>query len=338
MPDTFKLAIIGAGGIANAHVNAAKSSGGRVSVVAVVDPNAENRHKIAEAAGGAQEFDSVAALLAAIKAGFAVEGVFVCTPPSVRIPIVTKLLKANLSVISEKPIAHTLADAKKLATLAKNAKKSKTAIGYCHRFTPAVNKMMKLVDEGKIGRLVRFENFFACDLPGHETKWFSDPKKAGGGAYLDMGSHSLDLFHYVVGPGKTVGAIFDHKWKGRTETAGTVLLKGSKGKGPNIKPGVAGVIVSGWAETSRFTVALVGDQGMLFYDYEKPTELVFKDLVGKIEVHPIEEHGVRFTNQLIAFADAVQGGKKVKTNLATFEDGLAAAAMNDAAAKAAKKK
>jgi hypothetical protein len=75
----------------------------------------------------------------------------------------------------------------------------------------------------------------------------------------------------------------------------------------------------------------VGDQGSLFYDYEKPNEMIFKDLVGKAEVHEVPSHDTRFLHQLVAFADAVQN--KAKTSLATFADGLAAAELNAKAAK-----
>jgi predicted dehydrogenase len=328
--EVFKIAIVGAGGISNAHIGAAKASNGRVQVVAVVDPVEENRNRVA-ADTGAAAFESLPAMLAACKAGLAVDGVVICTPPSIRLKLVDACLKAKLPILMEKPAAHLLADAKKLAALAAKAKKVPAFVAYCHRFAVPVAAMKQMIGSGKIGRLVRFENAFACDLPGHETKWFSDPKKAGGGAFLDMGSHSLDLFHFIVGPAKVLGSAFDFKWKKRTETAGTVLLRGKKKGGPNVPVGVAGVILSGWAESSRFTLTLVGDQGSLFYDYEKPNEMIFKDLVGKAEVHEVPSHDTRFLHQLVAFADAVQN--KAKTSLATFADGLAAAELNAKAAK-----
>jgi predicted dehydrogenase len=328
----FRIGIIGAGGIANAHAAAAKDSQGQVEIAGVADMNREAAEKFASA-NGATAFESAEALIKAAKTN-GIGAIVVCTPPSARLPIVAAALKAKLPVMTEKPIAHTLADAKKLESLAKKNKKVVTAIGYCHRFTPAVLKMKELIAEGRIGRLERFENFFACDLPGHQGKWFSDPKKAGGGAFLDMGSHSMDLFHFVVGPSKVVGAVFDYKWKGRTETGATVLVKSTKKGGPNNPGNVAGVILSGWAETSRFTVSVLGDKGMLSYDYENPEVMVFKDLLGKVENHAIETCGVRFTRQLVAFAHAAQGTKQ--PGLATFADGLAAAAADAAARKAAK--
>lgn len=337
---TFRLAIIGAGGIAGAHAGAVKASGDRLTITAVVDLNAESAQKLA-GDFGARSYASAAELFKANKAERFIDGVVICTPPSARIPIVELALKHGVPVLSEKPLAHTFADAKKLAALAKKYKKTPSFVGYCHRFVPAVHDMLRMTGEGKIGSVVRWENAFACDLPGHETKWFSDPKKAGGGAYLDMGSHSVDLFHFMCGVSTTLGAVFSHKWKGRTETAATVLLKSGKpsktnAAGANLKAGVAGSVLSGWAESSRFTVALVGDKGSFFYDYEKPAELIFKDLLGKSETIVVESHDVRFARQLVAFADAVQN--KAKTNLASFEDGLVAAKAFDVALKLAKKK
>ncbi len=329
----FSIGIIGAGGISAAHIGAAKASDGRVRVAAVADPSAANREKAA-AETGAAAYESAEAMIAAHSSGATpLGGVVICTPPSIRVKLVKAALKAKLPVLSEKPLAHTLSDAKKLAALAAKHPRTPAFVAYCHRFAPAVLVMRKLVESGRVGRLVRFENAFACDLPGHKDKWFSDPRAAGGGAFLDMGSHSLDLFRFLIGPAKTLGAVFSHAWKKRTETAATVLVRGGKKNGTRIPAGVAGTILSGWAESSRFTLSLVGDGGTLFYDYEKPEEIIFKDLLGKAESMPVENHGVRFTRQIVAFADAVQ--RKAKTNLATFEDGLAAAALNDKAARLA---
>jgi predicted dehydrogenase len=329
----FRIGIVGAGGISRAHTSAVASSGGRVAVVAVVDPVESQRLTLAQETG-AQAFSSVEKLIEAAGAGLALDGLVICTPPSERLKIVKAAMKAKVPLLMEKPIAHTLADARKLAALAAKNRKTPAFVAYCHRFAPAMNLARHLLDQGKIGRLERFENVFACDLPAHESKWFSDPKAAGGGAFLDMGSHSVDLFHYLVGPSAAAGSVFAHKWKKRTETAATVLLRGTKKRGTSVPAGVAGVIMSGWAETARFEVSLVGEAGMLSYNYEKPAELIFKDVTGKSETIAVDSHDVRFTRQLIAFADAVQN--RTKSALATFDDGLSVAVINDKAARLAK--
>ncbi len=323
----FRLGIIGAGGISGAHAAAVKAAPDRLSLAAVVDPSAEARQKLADDFGAKVFADAADLLDAHSRAGKPglVDGLVVCTPPNHRIGIIGAALKAGVPVLSEKPLAHTLADAKKLEALARRYRRVPAYVGYCHRFTPAIKRMQDLVREGRIGRLHRVENFFACDLPGHEKKWFSDLRKSGGGAYLDMGSHSVDLLHTLIGPCRTLGAVYDHKWRGRAETGATVLLRSQKKSGSNIPAGVAGIIISGWAESSRFTLTLVGDGGSLSYDYEKPEELVFRSLEGKAEVSTVESCGVRFLLQLLAFADAARS--RVRTPLATFADGLASAKL-----------
>jgi len=331
--NVFRLGIIGAGGIAGAHASAAKAAGGRISVVAVADPAEGSRVKMAEATGG-KAFASPEALFAEVGKGLEVDGVVVCTPPSVRTGIVEAALSRGIAVLAEKPLAHTAADSRKLLDLSRKHAGARTAVAYCHRFTPAVREMRRLTAEGRIGTLERFENVFACDLPHNEGKWMSDLTASGGGAFIDMGCHSLDLYHFLVGPSAVAGSVYQHKWPGRTETAATVLVRSTGAGTRNVPPGVAGVILSGWSETARFAVSLVGTAGMLHYDYEKPTELVFKDLNGKIETLAVESHEVRFAKQLVAFADYAQGGDN--PGLATFEEGLLAAEGVEAAARLAK--
>ncbi|MGB7157901.1 MAG: hypothetical protein WBD40_07530, partial [Tepidisphaeraceae bacterium] len=71
----------------------------------------------------------------------------------------------------------------------------------------------------------------------------------------------------------------------------------------------------------------------LQYDYDRPTELLHRSNDGASRSIPAEDHGLRFTNQLQAFADAVDKGEKPP--LASFRDGLITAALVDAAQKAA---
>ncbi|QOJ01443.1 MAG: Gfo/Idh/MocA family oxidoreductase [Phycisphaeraceae bacterium] len=331
MATPFRIGMIGAGGISGAHTHAASKLGGRVVFPAVADPGESARVAFAEK-HGSKAFASADALIDAAK-GLELSAVLVCTPPSTRVGIVTRALAAGLHVLTEKPIASTVADAERLAEAARSRPGLRTAVAYCHRFTPSVLEMKRLIASGRIGRLTRWENVFACDLPGHKDKWFSDPHSAGGGAFIDMGSHSVDLLRFMVGEATLAGAVMDHAWPGRAETSATVLLRCPSPTLANAAPGVAAFIASGWAESSRFTVLCVGTGGTLSYDYEAPERLVFKDASGKAEELAVPDHGVRFADQLAAFADYASGGPS--KGLATFEDGLAASRVVASAAQAA---
>lgn len=332
----FHVAILGSGASGPAHLAGAKASAGRIVVVAGVDGAAGSGVPQVKAPG-VKAFPGVSELLAAIKAGsLVVHGVVVCSPPLGRTPIVAALLEAGLPLLIEPPLAHTLAEAKKLAALGGKHAKIPAFIGFSHRFTPAVSRMKEMLGHAKIGRLIRFESVLTGDFPAYKDDPISDPAKSGGGALLDMGGHALDLFHVIAGSARVEGAAFDFKWPRRAETSAAVLLRSIKApqNAKNIKPGIAGVIAAGWAEAARSTLTLVGDAGTLTHDYDKPREILFRDLAGKPEPHGIEGSDTRFIRQLIAFADAVQS--KSKTPLATFADGHAVLELDAEIRKAAK--
>ncbi|MGB7161092.1 MAG: Gfo/Idh/MocA family oxidoreductase, partial [Tepidisphaeraceae bacterium] len=226
----FAVALIGGGNIARAHVAAAKESGGRIRIAAVVDPSDVARQGIIRATGAAG-FASIEQLLASPKVN-AVRGAVVCTPPNARLPIVAALLERGIATLVEKPLAHTLADARKLDELAARHAKTVTAVGYCHRFTPAIVEMKRRIEAGEIGEISRFENTFAAPNPAMQSHWMSDRNVSGGGSFIDTGCHSLDLFLHLLGEGEVVGATFHHAWPGRGESSATVLLRQAAERAP----------------------------------------------------------------------------------------------------------
>lgn len=311
----FQLVIVGGGGIARAHVAAARAMGDGVRIAAVVDPSEPARRATADAAGGAEAFADWDAFSAS-SAAERVRGLILCTPPSVRVPIVEAALQRGIAVLAEKPLAHTVADARTLAALAAQYPNAVTAVGYCHRFTPAIVEMKRRIAAGAIGRISRFENTFAAPLPRMKDHWMSDPAISGGGSFIDTGCHSLDLFLHLVGDGRVRGAVFHHAWPGRGESSATVLL-GSR-------DGVAGVIQSGWSEPGRFIVTLVGTHGSISYDYDRATTLHVRASDGPEQAVEVAPHEVRFQRQLEAFLLAATGASP-PIRPATFAEGLLAA-------------
>ncbi len=313
----FDIAIVGGGVISRAHLAAARNSGGRVRVVASVDRDDSARKALADATGGAPVFASADELF---RADVKLDGLVLCTPPSVRIPIVRPALERGLAVLVEKPLAHTLEGARELADLAHKHPNVAAAVGYCHRFVPAVNEMKRRLGTGELGELVRVENVFASYFPAMLERWMSDPAVSGGGSFIDTGCHSLDLVRYLAGDGQVVSAIFRHDWPGRGESSATVVVKSGQ---------TAGVIESGWLEPARFKLNLVGTRGLLSYDYDRPTELVLRPSEGTTQVLEVGSHETRFDQQMLAFAAFAQGGGR--GNLCGFTDGLRVAEMVDRA-------
>lgn len=315
----IKVGLIGCGGIARAHLGGMREAG-TFRVVAAVDPASDAREALAERTG-ATPYPSMDQMLERIDPADTPEVLVLCTPPSARLGIVTQALHRGLPVLIEKPLAHTLADAQRLADLAQQHAKVPLAVGFCHRFTPAVRVMAEWLEQGKLGQAVRLENTFVADLPHMADHWMSDPQRSGGGAVIDTGSHSLDLFTHLLGPTEVRSAVLRHAWPGRGESNASLLLTSTQTP-------VAGQIAVGWQEPSRFTVKLVGTEGVLEYDFDLPETLTHTDRQGQTHTLPVETHEVRFQRQLEAFAQRVRGEQTPATAwLASVEDGVAAARL-----------
>mgnify|MGYP001795665913 CR=1 FL=1 len=312
------IAFIGSGSIAGTHAGALDTT--KMTLAAAVDVNIEAARKLAEPHGG-RAFGSLDDLFAAMDRGLKIDAVILATPPSARLGVREQTAVRGLHALIEKPLATTVEEAEKIDDLASANPGLVFAVGFCHRFAPAVQQMKELAAGGKVGHLIRLENTFAFHHPPMAEKWFSDPAVSGGGALLDAGCHSVDLFPYVVGDAAAVGAVFYSPWSGRGESGATALVRCVSG----VHSGAAGVIVSGWMEGERFDVRLIGDAGTLSYDYMKPEELVFHPVSGESETSAVEPHDLRFARQMVHFTDCCENPKGDRGTMAGTAEGVAAA-------------
>src|SRR5260221_9987831 len=82
-------------------------------------------------------------------------------------------------------------------------------VAFYRRVLPRFLKIKSLVDSGTIGtvqsvticlyRPAHPEQFVAGDLP-----WRVQPEQAGGGFFVDLGSHMLDFLDFALGPVRAV--------------------------------------------------------------------------------------------------------------------------------------
>jgi predicted dehydrogenase len=318
MPEQTTLGIVGLGGISAAHLNAAAALPG-LQIAYAVEPDAEKRTAFEQQHGG-RAFASLTELLADNDARKALQGLVLCTPPSIRYDFVAEAMSAGLGVLTEKPLAHTPDSAARLVELVHAHPGVPARVAYCHRFTPAILEIQRMLQAGELGELVRFENTFACWHPTMRDHWMSDPRSSGGGALIDTGSHGLDLFHFLCGPSRLEGVVRRQGWPGRGDSNATLLVSTA----PDARPAVAGVLNAGWAEPARFLLTVVGTHGLVGYDYESPETLVFKPSEGEPSSRPVETHETRFTHQLAAFA-ALLDAPDVPSTLCTFQEAAAVA-------------
>ena len=74
--------------------------------------------------------------------------------------------------------------------------------GFSYRFAPAIVTIKNMIDSGQLGSLYHFRAAYQQDWiadPEFPMVWRLRKKHAGSGALGDIGAHSVDLCHYLVG-------------------------------------------------------------------------------------------------------------------------------------------
>ena len=136
-----------------------------------------------------------------------IEAVAIVTPNHMHAPAAKAFLKAGVHVISDKPLALNVKEAKELVAL---AKKSGLIFAVTHNYTgyPMIRQAREMIAAGELGdlRLVQVEYAQdwlteALEKTGQkQAAWRSDPKQSGaGGALGDIGTHAYNLASFVTG-------------------------------------------------------------------------------------------------------------------------------------------
>jgi len=301
-----RAGIIGCGGIAKSHVNGYLANGVKVTAVTDVNPAA------AEAFGqefGAEVFADRDALLASGR----VDLVSVCTPPVAHEEAAIAALERKLHVLLEKPQAHTLASAVRIAQAAA-ASRAVLMLAFRHRFLPAIQTMKQLIADGRIGAPVLFNNIFCGPAFGMKDKWFSRKEIAGGGCLLDTSSHSVDLFRYLFGEVAEQHAVCNRVFEQTdVEDAAFLVLKSTGG--------VLGSIGSTWtAGSGSAFIDITGQDGRVRYDYFQAGELRIIPRGGQWETISVQASN-GFAEEIGHFLSAIAGTEPLAC---TAQDGLRA--------------
>jgi predicted dehydrogenase len=117
-------------------------------------------------------------------------------------------LAAGKHVYCEKPLAVTVAEAEEMAAAAAKSGRT-TMVAFNNVKTPAAMYAKKLIEEGAIGRPIRFRGWFDQSFysdPDLPWSWRCSRTEAGSGALGDLGSHTISVAQYLMGDIESVVA------------------------------------------------------------------------------------------------------------------------------------
>ncbi len=291
----IRIGLIGAGGIAGAHVAGYKRNPDTVVFAAVADPVTENARKRAEGTD-AQLFTDYRTMLREAD----IDAVDICLPHHLHRDAIVAAAEAGKHVLCEKPLCLTAAEA---ADISEAVEASGITVMCAHNqlFLPAVTYAKRLITEGILGRIfeVRTTDSFYNDFTPSSMGWRADARLSGGGELMDTGYHPAYLLLHLAGgvPVEATAMLSRHRLEFMDgEDSAQVLVR--------FDNGVQGSLSTSWAfqpsgNTEKFSV--VGELGSLYSD---GTSLTFQ-LRGQDPVTRVFDEVHEFAAEVEHFADSL---------------------------------
>jgi predicted dehydrogenase len=204
MTETLKIVVVGCGGISNLWFKALKGIAD-VTVVGLVDIQEASalKRKTEHHLDSARIGGDLAAMLQETQPNI----VFDCTVPDARATVVQAALKHGCHVLSEKPMAASMSEARQLIKAAKEANRL-FAVMQNRRYDPRIQALRSFLDSNALGELTTLNGDFYL---GAHFGGFRD--KMPHVLLLDMAIHSFDQARFISGADPV--AVYCHEWNPR---------------------------------------------------------------------------------------------------------------------------
>lgn len=314
-------------------------------------------------------YEEMAAAEAALPDDQRIDFVSIVTRNNTHFAVARTFLQAAFNVICDKPLAYTLAEARKLRDL---VRKSGKVFALTHNYTgyPMVKEAREWVRSGKLGQIlkvvVEYPQGYAITAleqkgDGAISNWRMDPNVAGVSNCMgDIGTHAENLARYITGLSlDEICAELSTFIPGRPlDDDGNCLLR--------FKGGAKGILFASQisnGDENNLNIRVWGTKGSLEWLQEHPNELVFKAVDqprqvfrrGNNYLSPIAQQNSRtpfghqeafieaFANvyraAATAIADQVAGRKPPKGgyDFPTIDDGVEGMAFIETVVKSAQR-
>ena len=281
---TLRYGVIGAGVVSTMHLEAiALLEDAELVGIAAHDTGA------AEAKArehGARAFAAGDELLAQ-----GLDVVVIATPHPSHAELTIAALAAGAHVLCEKPLAP---EAREADAMIAAADRTGRLLGVCfqQRFRPVIRAARRLVDDGRLGRLVRtsiVDPWYRPHAYYASADWRGTWKGEGGGILMNQAPHSLDLLCHLAGPPAAAWGLAQRRAQPmEAEDTATALL--------TYPDGAVGTVAVSTLEPGVQRIELVGDRGRI--------EIAGDSLAFERFDPPISEH-LTSASEMFASPDRV---------------------------------
>lgn len=199
--DTLGVALLGLDHWYAAHDVARQvAESSRARLVAVADPDADRARWTAERFGAERWTTDLAEALGAP----GVDAVATLASTDRNVESVRAAAAAGKHIVSVKPMALDLAGADAIVRAVREAGVLFFPLDALWRLSPEPRRLKAWVDEGRIGRAVRFTHTLNSSLPqawpgAQESGWWLEAGRVPGGGWLDHSIYAIDFARWLFG-------------------------------------------------------------------------------------------------------------------------------------------
>jgi predicted dehydrogenase len=237
------------------------------------------------------------------------DGVLVCSENLHHRRLVEMAAEAGVHVLSEKPLATSLADAQAMLDVC-SAAGVILMTAFPMRFSAPLLEIKAMLDSGGLGRLYGCNATNQGQMPRHHREWFVDNELAGGGAVMDHTVHLADILRWYLGCEVVeVYAQTNHILHRDTvdvETGGLIML--------TFEDGTFASIDCSWSRPQRYPtwgglkMQLIGERGIVDVDAFRQNLTLY----GRPEQHTAWSYWGSDMNQAMVeeFVAAIRGSRQ----------------------------
>lgn len=184
----------------------------------------------------------------------------VCSPNALHAQHTIEALYAGIHVLCEKPMAISSVDCRLMIDASEKSGK-RLFIVKQNRFNPPVAELKKIIDEGKLGKIINIQLncFWNRNDDYYKSSDWKGKQRLDGGTLYTQFSHFIDLLYWMVGDVKNIHVIaknFLHKNTVEFEDTGVIAL--------DFESGALGTInytVNSFGKNMEGSITIFGEKG-----------------------------------------------------------------------------
>ncbi|NNC13497.1 Gfo/Idh/MocA family oxidoreductase [Planctomonas sp. JC2975] len=126
------------------------------------------------------------------------DAISIATPTFLHAPIAIAALERGIHVLTEKPIAADIEDARRMVEAARTSGRVLQVV-FNHRLRGDIAELGRIIDSGQLGTpyIAKAGWLRRAGIPG--SSWFAQKQLSGGGPLLDLGVHVVDYVLHLLG-------------------------------------------------------------------------------------------------------------------------------------------